>query len=73
METGLSRITFLTLLLNFEFSEMLGLRHSGRGVYSMQQELLFPSVSCHLCTQGEAFNANESFVRFGTPTSPVLL
>ena len=53
--------------------EMLGLRHSGRGLCSMQQKLLFPGVSCHLCTQGEAFDANEGFIRFGTPTSPVLL
>ena len=52
---------------------MLGLRHSGRGMRSMQQELLFPGVSCHLRAEGEAFNANESFIRFGAPASPVLL
>jgi hypothetical protein len=34
----------------FELPEMLSLRYSGRGMHSMQQEFLFPGVSCHLCT-----------------------
>ena len=66
-------VSYTPVFSTSEFSEMLGLRHSGRGMCSMQQELLFSGVPCHLCTQGEAFNANEGFIRFGTTTSPVLL
>lgn len=35
----------------FPFSpEMLSLRHPGRRVHSVQQELLFLGISCHLCS-----------------------
>ena len=39
----------------------------------MQQELLFPGLSRHLRPQTEVSDANEGFIRLGTPSSPVLL
>ena len=66
-------LRFSRLFSIFLFLEMLSLRHSRGGMHSMQQEFLFPGLSRHLCTQGEASDANEGFVWFGTPTSPVFL
>ena len=42
-------------------------------MHSMQQELMFPGLSCHLRAQTEVSDANEGFLRLRTPSSPVLL
>ncbi len=42
-------------------------------MHSMQQKLVFSSISRHLCPQGEVVNAEEGFIWFGTPPSPVFL
>jgi hypothetical protein len=42
-------------------------------MYSMQQELLFSGLSCHLRSQTEVLDANEGFIWLRTTSSAVLL
>ena len=42
-------------------------------MYSMQQELLFSGLSCHLRTQAEIPDADEGFIRLRTTSTAMLL
>jgi hypothetical protein len=44
-------------------TEMLDMRYQGGRLYSVREDIMFPGISCYLCTEAEASYADEEFPR----------